>query len=69
MEDHSLSGYLERRSTEELEAILDHCLQKPPCESNQQAIFEILRILNARVSPEAFAKLQEQVGCIFPPHQ
>ena len=57
MEDHSISGYLKRRSTEELEAILEFCFRKPHCENDMSIILEIQNILKERGVSDITAKL------------
>ena len=48
MADYSLRGYLERRTTEELDAILAYCLREENYANYEYAICEILEILNKR---------------------
>ena len=48
MTDHSLRGYLERRTTEELDAILAYCLQDDNYKSYEYVIKEIISILLER---------------------
>lgn len=52
MEDHSLRGYLKRRSTKELEAILAYCLQDKIYEKYSREILEMLAVLNERFVPD-----------------
>ncbi len=52
MEDHSLDGYLRRRSTEELESLLAYCLQDEIYANYKHVILEILRILEERFVPD-----------------
>lgn len=49
--DHSLRGYLKRRSTEELDSLLAYCLQEANYANYEYAILEILSILNDRFAP------------------
>ena len=53
MKDHSLGGYLRRRSDKELEAILAYCLQEENYANYEYAILEILRVLQDRFVPDA----------------
>lgn len=48
MEDHSISGYLKRRTTEELESILAFCMHSPRCTHDPSIICEIQTILKDR---------------------
>ena len=57
MADHSLRGYLNRRSTEELNAILAYCLQEENYASYEHVILEILSVLNDRFVPDDTSKL------------
>ena len=52
MEDHSLRGYLKRQSTEELDSILQYCLQEENYANYEFVILEILHILDERGLPE-----------------
>lgn len=65
MEDHSLSGYLKRRSTKELETILQYCLQGENYIHYAHTIKEILRILQECFVPditdEAYIWLREKL--------
>ena len=49
---HSLRGYLSRRSTEELEALLADYLQEDVFENYCAAIPEILAVLEERFEPD-----------------
>lgn len=48
MEDHSLRGYLQRRTTEELESMLIYCVEGKNYIKYELAILEILKILRQR---------------------
>ena len=48
MIDHSLRGYLQRRTTEELEAILAYCLREENYQNYEYVILEILSVLRQR---------------------
>ena len=52
MTDHSLRGYLQRRSTKELETMLAYCLQEENYANYEHVILEILRVLNDRFVPD-----------------
>lgn len=52
MEDYSIRGYLKRRSTEELDAMLLYCLQGFNYIIYEDVILEILRILDERFVPD-----------------
>lgn len=52
MADHSLGGYLQRRTTEELEGILEYCLREENYANYEYAILEILDVLKDRFVPE-----------------
>ena len=66
MEDHSLRGYLNRRSVDELESFLLFCLQEENLAKYSYAVEEILNVLKDRVSPEIYLKWKhltaEQIG-------
>jgi hypothetical protein len=49
--DHSMQGYLSRRTTEELEIILQHCLQEENSEHYAHIAFMIRKILKQRKHP------------------
>lgn len=51
MEDHSISGYLERRTSEELEGVLEYCLQDDRYVKYEDVISQTLRILETRAAP------------------
>ncbi len=53
MHDHSLGGYLRRRSDEELEEMLTYCLREENYANYSYAILEILRVLQERFIPDA----------------
>ena len=57
MEDHSVYGYLKRRTTEELECVLARCLQEDDYVDGDEMIVQILRILEARSVPALTAEL------------
>ena len=65
MEDHSLRGYLKRRSTKELEAILAYCLQEANYVKYEEVILQVLSILDDRfvpdVSPELALRVKEML--------
>lgn len=50
--DCSVSGYLEKRTTEELCGILNYCLRENNYNSYEYMILEILEILEQRLSLE-----------------
>lgn len=52
MSDHSLRAYLERRSTEELDAMLAYYLQDDRYKDYGYAILEILHVLEDRFVPD-----------------
>lgn len=56
MDDHSLSGYLKRQSTETLTALLAYCLQKENYGSYSYLISEIRTILQSRCESSAVYK-------------
>lgn len=56
MPDHSLQGYLKRRTTEELDAILAYCLQEGNYVNYEHVIIEILSILHERDRQESAIK-------------
>ena len=66
MADHSLRGYLERRTIEELDALLAYCLQEA---NYQHVILEIVSVLKDRSAPEDAAPrikehpVQNQTEC------
>ena len=49
--DHSLYGYLKRRSTEELESLLAYCLKEENYKIYQCAVLEIQSVLEERLKP------------------
>ena len=65
--DHSIREYLNKRTTEELEAILAYCLKEENYKNYEYAIIEILGILEQRYVPtklsphiiQAWEKLQQ----------
>ena len=61
MEDHSLRGYLRRRSTEELDSLLAYCLQEENYANYDYAILDILSVLNERFVPEGTSELALRV--------
>lgn len=52
MVDHSLHGYLKRRTTEELNFLLDYCLQEEQYTNYGHVIIEIRTILEERIVSE-----------------
>ena len=56
MTDHSLQGYLQRRSTKELETMLAYCLQEENYANYKHVILEILNVLNDRFVPDIHSK-------------
>ena len=66
MEDHSLRGYLSRRSVDELEYFLLFCLQEENLANYSYAVDEILDVLKDRVSLKIYLKWKhlaaEQIG-------
>ncbi len=52
MADHSLRGYLKRRTTEELDSLLAYYLQETNHENYEHTILEILHVLKERYVPE-----------------
>ena len=65
MSDHSLRAYLERRSIEELDAMLAYYLQGDNYKNYGHAIVEILHILEERflpdISPEEYSYMKEKL--------
>jgi len=53
MIDCSLQGYLKRRTTEELDAILAYCLQEENYVNYERVIMEIFSILRERDTQES----------------
>lgn len=53
MADHSPGGYLQKRTTEELEGILECCLREENYANYEYAILEILDVLKGRFVPDA----------------
>lgn len=51
--DHSMCGYLQRRTTEELRGMLAYYLQEKQYVNYAHVILEILRILNTRCVQDA----------------
>ena len=45
MADHSLNGYLQRRTTKELEIALAYCLREENYVNHERVILEILKVL------------------------
>ena len=60
MKDHSLVGYLKRRSTEELKAMLAYYLRGSRYASYRDAIAEIQNILQERGVPGFSLELLQQ---------
>ena len=56
MGDHLLRGYLKRRTTEELEAILACCLREEKYANYEYVIGEILSVLRQRDAQETVIK-------------
>ena len=56
MTDHSLRGYLQRRTTKELEDMLAYCLQEENYVNYEQIILEILKIFRERDGQETAIK-------------
>lgn len=56
MDDHSLRGYLQRRTTEELDAILACCLKDKNYINYEHVILEILSMLRERDAQETSIK-------------
>lgn len=56
MIDCSLQGYLKRRTTEELDAILAYCLQEENYVNYEHVIMEIFSILRERDTQESAIK-------------
>lgn len=59
--DHSIHGYLSRRTTEELETLLQHYLKE---ENHRHIILEILKVLKQRyvsteISPHLLQTLEQ----------
>lgn len=52
MEDHSVRGYLNRRTTEELEGMLQYYLQEHIYKNYEMQILAILDILEERFVPD-----------------
>lgn len=52
MTDHSLQGYLSRRTTEELQSILRYCLQEENHENYKYVVLEILDMIQEREAQE-----------------
>ena len=48
LSDHSLRGYLERRTKEELDAILTYCMQEKNYANYEHVILEIVKIMYER---------------------
>ena len=61
MEDHSIRGYLKRRSIDELESLLSFCLQEENFANYRYAIGEILDVLKDRVTPEYYLNLTRRL--------
>ena len=61
MEDQSLHGYLKRRSTEELESLLQYCLQEENYANYEYVILEILSVLDGRSVPEVSSEIKHQI--------
>lgn len=53
MTDHSLRGYLERRTKEELDAILAYCIQEKNFTNYRHVILEIIKIKYERQQRKA----------------
>ncbi len=53
MADHSLRGYLKRRSTVELDSLLAYYLQEENYANNAHVILEKLHVLEERFEPDA----------------
>ena len=56
MTDHSLRGYLQRRSTKELERVVAYCLEENYA-NYEHVILEILRIFRERDAQEENCKV------------
>ena len=52
MADHSLNGYLQRRTTKELEIALAYCLREESYVNHERVILEILKVLCERDAQE-----------------
>lgn len=61
MEDSSLFGDLERRPTEELNALLAYCLEETNYIECQHIVIEILRVLNERFVPDVTSEQAQRV--------
>lgn len=57
MTDHSLCGYLQRRSTKELERVVAYCLEEENYANYKHVILEILRIFRERDAQEENCKV------------
>ena len=57
MTDHSLRGYLQRRSTKELERVVAYCLEEENYANYEHVILEILRIFRERDAQEENCKV------------
>ena len=57
MADHSLNGYLQRRTTKELEIALAYCQREENYLNQEAVILEILRILRERDTQETSIRL------------
>lgn len=62
MSDHSVQGYLRRRTTEQLQDMLLYYLDLPVCEYHAQVIQMILTILNERENDLHIAISPETIG-------
>lgn len=63
MADHSLNGYLQRRTTKELEIAWAYCLREENYVNHERVILEILKIFCERdAQEEAEANPQNKDG-------
>lgn len=69
MENHSVCGYLKRRSTEELKEMLVYYLQEENYTNNEQAILEILCVLNDRFEPHITIELVHRAEKVLLRHK